>query len=94
MITEHGALDGIPMSIGGRDKTKHIQLADGDRLYTGIDVTSELGAKISGGKCLFRKVIRLHGIGRWHRTIDGEWELKKFKAESYEVLDETGTGSV
>ena len=89
VISERGSLDGIPMSIGGKDKTKHIRLNDGDREYTGIDCSVEIAARIADDKCLFRKVIRLHGVGNWYRTSEGEWELKKFKVDDYEVLDDT-----
>ena len=89
VISERGSIDGIPISIGGKDRTKHIRLHDGEQEYTGIDLTVELAAKISDEQCLFRKVIRLHGAGSWYRTLDGEWELRKFKVDDYEVLDDT-----
>ena len=89
VISERSSLDGIPMSIGGKDKTKHIRLHDGDREYSGIDLTADLASRISDEKCLFRKVIRLHGVGNWHRNVDGEWELKKFRVEEYEILEDT-----
>lgn len=89
VISERGSLDGIPMSIGGKDKTKHIKLYDGDREYTGIDCSLEVAARIAEDGCLFQKVIRLHGVGNWYRNSNGEWELKRFRVGEYEILDDT-----
>lgn len=89
VIKERGAVDGIPVSIAGRDKSKHAQLVDGSDVYTGITMSEELATKIMDSQCVFRKVIRLHGMGRWHRDEDGEWNLKSFKADDFEILDDT-----
>lgn len=86
VITERGSLDGVPITIGGSDKTAHVILEDCDKTHTGIDLTRELAMKLSDANCLYRKTVRLHGIGRWHRTIEGEWELKKFRVEDFEIL--------
>ena len=89
IIKERGILDGIPVSITGRDSTKHVQLADGDAVHTGISLSTDLAIKIMDEQCVYRKVIRLHGEGRWSREDSGDWKLEGFKAESFEVLDPT-----
>ena len=86
VVRENGTLDGIPVSIGGRDKSSHIILQDGAKSYTGINVSRELAIKLSDQNCLYRKTVRLRGVGRWHRNTEGNWELKKFVAEDFEIL--------
>lgn len=87
VIRERGTIDGVPFSIGGRDDTVHIQLLDGTKAYTGIDLSPGLAIKISDAKCLLRRAVRLHGEGRWQRNPDsGKWDLKHFKVESFEIL--------
>lgn len=89
VIKERGALDGIPVSITGRDKSKHAQLVDGSTVHTGITMSEELAIKIMDEQCVYRKVIRLHGMGRWHRDEEGEWKLDGFKADDFEILEDT-----
>ncbi len=86
-VRQQGSIDGIPVVVGGRDKTSHVTLEDREHTYTGIDISRELAKKIAS--CLYSKVIRLHGSGRWKRDEDGEWQLVKFRAESFEVLDDS-----
>ena len=65
----------------------HIQLLDGTKPYTGIDLSPELAIEISDAKCLLRKAVRLHGEGRWQRNPEtGKWDLKQFKVDRFEIL--------
>ena len=90
VIRERGTIEGVPFSIGGRDNTVHIQLLDGTKPYTGIDLSPELAIEISDAKCLLRKAVRLHGEGRWQRNPEtGKWDLKQFKVDRFEILEDT-----
>ena len=91
-IRERGSVEGIPVSIVGRDATKHLQLSDGGKRYTGIYMSEALAIKIVDAKCLFRKVIRVQGTGRWQRDEDEQWQLLDFKAEDFEILDDSTLG--
>ena len=88
-IKERGTLDGIPVSITGRDASKHVQLTDGSTLHTRIDMNEALAIRLMDEKCVYRKVIRVHGMGRWHRDDEGEWVLDSFKADDFEVPEDT-----
>ena len=89
VIRERSTIDGVPFSIGGRDRTVHIQLLDGTKTYTGIDLSPELAIEISDAKCLLRKAVRLRGEARWHRNPEtGEWDLKQFKVDGFEILND------
>lgn len=88
-IKERSSLDGIPVSITGRDASKHVQLIDGSTLHTRIDMNEALAIRLMDEKCVYRKIIRVHGTGRWHRDEDGEWVLDSFKADDFEILEDT-----
>lgn len=82
VITERGSLDGVPISVGG--KTSHVILEEGGKTYSGIDLDRDLAKRLA--RCLYDKTVRLHGIGRWQRHPDGQWELKKFRVDNFEIL--------
>ena len=89
IIRERGSLEGVPVSVVGRDATKHMQLVDGTTHVTGISMSQELAIKIMDAKCVYRKVIRLQGTGRWQRDDEGQWQLVEFKADDFEILDDS-----
>lgn len=86
-VREYGTLDGIPISITGRDKTKHIQLSDHGSIHTGISMSEALAIRIMDEQCVYRKVIRLRGVGRWLRDENGEWQVESFRVEDFEILE-------
>lgn len=83
-FNQEGSLDGILVSIGGADKTVHIQLQNGELKYTGIETGREIARKL--GKHMYEPV-RLHGEARWFRDAEGTWILKRFKIASFEALE-------
>lgn len=87
VIRQQGSLDGIPVSVGGQDKTSHVILQDRHRTHTGISLDREKAMKIA--MCLFSKVVRLYGTGSWARNEDGQWQLQKFKVDSFDILEDT-----
>lgn len=82
-FNQEGSLDGVLVSVGGIDRTKHIQLQNGDLKYTGITTDQAKAREIA--KHLFEP-IRIFGTGRWMREEDGTWTLKSFKLESFCAL--------
>lgn len=86
VVRQAGAIEGILVSVGGRDKTAHVILEDKERTYTNIDVTRDLARRLAPH--LFGNTLRLHGTGRWQREEDGQWSLKGFRVEHFEVLDD------
>jgi len=82
-FNQKGSLDGVLVSVGGTDSTKHIQLQNGDLKYTGIE-TDRAKARMLA-KHLFEP-IRIFGTGRWLRDEDGTWNLKSFRLESFTGL--------
>ena len=83
-FSQEGSLDGILVSVGGRDETISVQLQNGDVIYTGCETTREIAREL--GKHMFEP-IRIHGLGRWFRDADGKWNLRHFRIRSFEVLE-------
>lgn len=84
VIAETGSLQGELIRIGGRDETAHAMLRDRDRNYTCV-VSHDLARAL--GKYLFGPQLRLHGRGRWKRSLDGAWYPVDFRATEFDVLD-------
>ena len=82
-FTEEGTLDGVLIRIGGADQTVHLQLQNGDVMYTGLETNREIARRLA--KHLYEP-IRVSGSGRWFREADGAWTLKRFRVATFEVL--------
>ncbi|MEM9624331.1 MAG: hypothetical protein AAF993_22010 [Pseudomonadota bacterium] len=86
LIRQQGTIEGVPVRVGGQDKTAHLILEDRNQTYSRINLTREQASKI--GHYLYTKVIRLHGSGSWRRDENGQWQLERFRVDRFEVLDE------
>lgn len=84
---QDGSIDGVVVSVGGRDRTAHVILQDGKVTYTKIELSRETARELA--KHLYGPKVRLFGSGRWQRLPDGAWELLKFTVSGYEMLDDT-----
>lgn len=86
-FNQEGSLDGTLISVSGADQTVHIQLQNGDIKYTGIDTNRETARRLARH---MYDPIRITGIGRWLRDQDGNWILRKFRVDNFEVLARDG----
>jgi hypothetical protein len=82
-FNQEGSLDGVLISVGGADQTVHLQLQNGNLKYTGIETNRDTARRLA--KHMYEPV-RVLGTGRWTRDQDGNWILKKFRVESFTVL--------
>jgi hypothetical protein len=82
-FTQEGTLDGVLISVGGKDETVPLRLQNGDTTYTNCDTTRTIAREL--GKHLFEP-IRIHGSGRWIREADGTWTLSRFRVHRFDVL--------
>lgn len=87
-FVQEGTLDGLLISVGGKDETISIRLQNGDMTYASCDTTRAVAREL--GKHLFEPV-RIHGSGRWMRETDGAWTLIRFRVHRFDVL---GTASL
>jgi hypothetical protein len=82
-FNQDGSLDGLIVSVGGTDRTKHVQLQNGDTKYTNIETDQEMARRLA--RHLFEPV-RVFGGGRWLREEDGTWTLRSFRVRDFMVL--------
>src|ERR1700730_6577244 len=82
-FTQEGHLDGVLISVGGRDETIRIRLQNGDTIYSKIEPTRTIARELA--KHLFEPV-RIYGPGRWLREADGRWTLIGFRGQRFDVL--------
>jgi hypothetical protein len=87
-FTQDGSLDGLLISIGGKDETISLRLQNGDMVYSRCETNRALARELA--KHLFEPV-RIFGNGRWLREADGTWTLLIFRVHRFEVL---GTASL
>lgn len=83
---QEGVVEGRIVRIGGTDDSIHVHLKDGAVVLSAIETNPDLAKEL--GRYLFDNVVRLHGTGTWVRTEGGAWELKRFKASRFEVLED------
>jgi hypothetical protein len=82
-FNQDGHLDGVLISVGGKDESISIRLQNGNTTYASCDTTREIAREL--GKHLFEPV-RIHGVGRWMRERDGKWTLVRFRVHRFESL--------
>jgi len=84
-VKEIGQLEGLVISVVGKDSTKHIRLLghDGEeyKLYTrNIELAREFGHNLFN-------LVRVSGTGTWFRDEDAKWDLDNFLVQSCEPLE-------
>jgi hypothetical protein len=84
-IRQYGTFQGIPIRIGGELGDVPIHLEDGEHTHI-VSAPRRIAKQI--GMHLFTSVVRVEGIGRWLRSRLGEWELRGFDVQNFEVLKE------
>ena len=82
-FTQEGSLDGVLISVGGKDETVPLRLQNGDVVHANCETTRAIAREL--GRHLFEP-IRVHGSGRWMREGDGTWTMKGFRVHRFDVL--------
>lgn len=83
-FSQEGNLDGVLISVGGKDETISIRLQNGELTYSNCETNRVIAREL--GKYLFEP-IRIHGVGRWLREADGRWTLTRFRVQSFTALE-------
>lgn len=81
---QEGTLDGTLISVSGANKIVRIQLQDGDVKYTNIEIDRESARNLA--KHMY-EAVRVCGTGEWLRNPKGNWDMKKFRIDSFKVLE-------
>ena len=82
-FTQEGSLDGVLISVGGKDETVPLRLQNGDVVHANCETTRAIAREL--GRHLFEP-IRVHGSGRWMREGDGTWTLRGFRVHGFDIL--------
>lgn len=85
-FNQQGSIDGTLVYIGGIDETAHADLEEGSRIHH-CQMARDLAKRLC--PYLYGVTLRIFGVGRWHRTEEGEWTLDKFTAADFKPLDES-----
>lgn len=85
-VKEAGQLEGVVISVGGKDSTKHIRLLGHDGEECKLTTRSVELAKQLGNNLFC--AVRVTGMGTWYRNEDGKWELDNFIAQNCEPLED------
>lgn len=91
-FTQGVSKDGILVRIGGRDKSAHAIIEDGDGNTWSFEVSRELAKELA--HYLFGKPLRLSGHGRWFRDEEGQWQYSSLKAVEFKVLDDASLAAI
>ena len=84
-IRQHDVFQGIPIRVGGEMSDVPIHLADGEETHI-VSAPRRIAKQI--GQHLFTSVVRVEGVGRWMRNRLGEWEMRDFYVQDFQVLKE------
>ncbi len=84
-IEEELAVEGQLVRIGGKDKSIHASIQDGNLFYN-----CEMSRSLAMEMChfLFGPEIRVFGRARFQRDRDGDWKQLLFSAQRFEELDD------
>jgi hypothetical protein len=85
-VKQAGAIDGVVIRLGGKDKTVPVWVMNGDVTYR-CNCTRAVARQL--GSHIFGSELRFVGSGTWIRNEDGIWSLKNFDIQSFEPLDQT-----
>jgi hypothetical protein len=89
-IRQRGSLDGIVTRVGGIDQTIPILLESYGKQISGVWATRSVAKELA--KKLF-ETVRVFGHGRWSRDPEGVWNLREFKVETFDALDDAPLSS-
>jgi len=82
-FAQPGTLDGVPIVVGGENDPVPVHLQDRDGIHNCL-APRQVAKDIS--RHLFTSPIRVSGIGRWVRTPDGVWTMRRFTIQSFHEL--------
>lgn len=82
-IRESGTIDGEVIRVGGPHKWVPVLVQTDGEAFSGCWAERAVAKQLA--QHIFEQV-RLHGTGKWDRTIEGKWVLREFAIERFEPL--------
>ena len=87
IVHETGELIGSVIRVGGKDETVPLLIQDTDGTTYNCTTTRTIARELAHH--LFGDLVRVQGVGKWHRTAGSTWELESFKVKSWEPMDQS-----
>jgi hypothetical protein len=88
---EEGSIDGLLVNLGGVDETIPVHLVYQGRRFN-CNATRDMARRLRN--YLLEKPIRVYGRGKWYRSADGDWEMRRFDIHDFEELSDTSLWDV
>ncbi|MDR3736392.1 MAG: hypothetical protein P4L10_12755 [Acidobacteriaceae bacterium] len=83
-VIQEDVIEGVLISLGGKDETVPVHLADGDRVYK-CNTTRAIARQM--GPHIFGPVLRAYGEASWRREANGEWKLNTMNIVNFAQLN-------
>jgi hypothetical protein len=82
-FSQPGTLDGVPIVVGGENDPVPVHLQDRGHIHNCL-ASRNVAKEVS--QYLFTVPVRVAGVGRWVRTADGVWSMRRFTIQTVQPL--------
>ena len=86
VVHETGELIGTVIRVGGKDDTVPLQLQGIDGTSYNCNTTRPIARDLAHH--LFGDLVQVHGMGKWRRTPERDWEQVEFKIKGWEPIEQ------
>ena len=86
-FNQQGSLDGVLIGVGGRRDPVPVHLEDRNGELYICNASRNIARKIAPH--IFGSLLRVNGLGRWHRDPDGKWIMDRFTIAGFDELRES-----
>jgi len=93
-FSQQDTLDGVVISIGGKNDPVPVHLEAVGTPESTYNCYARRSLAKELAKFLFGNELRVYGLARWLRSVDGDWDLRSFQIESFEPLNAQSLGSL
>lgn len=83
-FNQFGTLDGVPIVVGGENDPVPVHLQDRGGVIHNCQAPRPVAKAI--GQYLFTSPLRVEGMGRWFRSEEGVWSMRRFVITGYREL--------
>jgi hypothetical protein len=83
-FNQEGSLDGVVVRLGGINDPVPVHLESDSGNYQ-CQASRALARELA--KHIFETPLRVYGVGRWFRNVDGEWLLENFTIRDFHPLN-------
>jgi hypothetical protein len=87
-VMQHTSIDGVVIKIGGKDNTIPVTLLTQEGKTINCQIRGQANAKDLSLHYLGAQ-LRVNGMAKWVRDVEGIWDIESLNIQSYEELDTT-----